>query len=193
MAEEIPKLWTPDVRVLGASIAEVVKAYALLLEVRYPQHDRAFDLRTKSDPLAANAEAVVFSWLRWHGMSPTLSDDPGIGGPDYLCSPKLCKPFMIEVTTLKSETVSGRSGWPDQLDDRVRSFAMITPNLWSKTKAKAPQLGGHETARVLAICLTHAGAGVLLGSLAAEWLMTSQPNSRFPWARLFRSSETSLT
>jgi hypothetical protein len=57
---------------------------------------------------------------------------------------------------------------------------MITPNLWYKTKNKAAQLGGHEIARVHAICLTHIGADVLLGTLAAQWLMTSQPKLSVP-------------
>jgi len=178
--EDAPKLWTPDARVLGASIAEIVKAYSLFLEVRYPDHYRAFQFRTTSDSNAANAEAVVFSWLRLQGLSPTLADTPGLGGPDFLCSPMSFAPFLIEVTSLKPEVVSERSGWPDELNDRTHSFAMITPNLWSKTKNKAAQLGGHEIARVLAICLTHMGADVLLGSLAAKWLVTSQPKISVP-------------
>jgi len=178
--EDSLKLWTPGERVLGASISEIVKAYSLLLEVRYPDHHRAFHLRTASDANAANAEAVAFSWLRWHGLSPTLSDAPGLGGPDFLCSPMLAAPFLIEVTSLRPDAVSERSGWPDELNDRAHSFAMITPNLWSKTRNKASQLGGHEIARVLAICLTHMGAGALLGTLAAEWLMTSPPKLSVP-------------
>jgi hypothetical protein len=82
---------------------------------------------------------------------------------------------LLEVTSLKPEAVSERSGWPDELSDRARAFGMITTNLWRKAKAKAPQLGGHEVARVLAICLTHPAAGALVGTLAAQWLMTSQP------------------
>lgn len=173
--EDLPRLWTPDARVLGASVSDVVKAYSLLLEVRYPDHDRAFRLRTVSDPNAANAEAVMFSWLRWHGFSPTPADAPGLGGPDFLCSPPLAAPFLLEVTSLSPDAVSQRSGWPDELSDKARSFAMITPNLWSKAKNKASQLGGHEIARVLAVCLAHIGADALLSTLAAQWLMTSEP------------------
>ncbi len=178
--DSAPALWTPAPRLLGASIADVANAYSLLLEIRYPEHHRAFQFRAASDPAAANAEAVVFSWLRSQGMSPTPSDSPGLGGPDYLCSPMFSKPFLLEVTSLKPDAVSARSEWPDALSERAHSFAMITPNLWSKTKAKASQLGGHEVARVLTICLTHMGAGALLGTLAAEWLMTSQPKLSVP-------------
>jgi hypothetical protein len=175
MGKGASKLWTPAPRVLCAGIGDVVKAYSLLLEIRHPDHHRAFQLRSASDPVAANAEAVVFSWLRSQGMEPSLSDAPGTGGPDYLCSPRSSSPFLIEVTSLDPDAASARSGWPNELSDRAQSFAMITPSLWSKAKGKASQLGGHEVARVLAICLTHVGAGALLGTLAAEWFMTSEP------------------
>lgn len=175
-----PRLWTPEPPLLGASISDTVKAYSPLLEMRYPDHHRSFQLRTASDPDAASAEAVVFSWLRSQALSPTPSDAPGIGGPDYLCSPRFSAPFLIEVTSLKADAVSARSGWPDELSERAHSFGMITPSLWSKARAKASQLAGHDIARVLAICLTHVGAGALLGTLAAEWLMTSQPKLSVP-------------
>ena len=103
--EGSPRLWTPDARVLGASVSEVVKAYSLLLEVRYPDHYRAFRPRMANDANAANAEAVMF-WLRWHGLSPTPADEPGVGGPDFLCSPPLAAPFLLEVTTLNPDAVS---------------------------------------------------------------------------------------
>jgi hypothetical protein len=178
--EDFPRLWTPNARVLGATVSEVVKAYSLLLEIRYPDHFRAFRLRTVNDPTAANAEAVMFSWLRWHGFSPTPADAPGLGGPDFLCSPPLAAPFLLEVTSLKPDAVSQRSGWPDELTDKAHAFAMITPKLWSKAKNKAAQLGGHEIARILAVCLTHTGADVLLSTLAAQWLMTSDPKLSVP-------------
>jgi hypothetical protein len=86
--EDASKLWTPDARTLGASVSEIVQAYSVFLEVHFPDQHRTFRLRTVSDPNAANAEAVIFSWLRWHSLSPTPADAPGSGGPDFLCSPR---------------------------------------------------------------------------------------------------------
>ena len=80
-----PQIWVPEHADVGATVADIVRAYSLLLEVRCPDHHRSFQIRAASDPDAANAEAVVFSWLRSQGMSPTPSDAPGIGGHDYLC------------------------------------------------------------------------------------------------------------
>jgi hypothetical protein len=145
------------------------------LEIRYPDHHKSFRDRLENDCHAAQAEAVMFSWLRSQQMMPTLADVPGAGGPDFFCSPDSAEPFLIEVTSLKTDAIEQRSGWPDELTQRADSFGMITPNLWSKTRAKARQLGDRPVGRVLAICLSHIGAGALLGTLAAEWSMTSEP------------------
>lgn len=173
------EIWVPQENRLRTTVADIVRAYTLLLEIR-PDHHRSFRSRLESDPDAARAEAVVFSWLRSRRMMPTLSDAPGTGGPDYLCLPDSDEPFLIEVTSLKKDAVEQRSGWPDELSERAQSFGMITPNLLSKARAKARQLGGHDVGRVLAICLSHIGAGALLGTLAAEWLMTSEPKLSVP-------------
>ena len=174
-------IWTPQQnRRCLATIADTVKAYSLLLEICYPSHNKSFRDRLENNPHAAQAEAVVFSWLRSQQMAPTLADAPGVGGPDYLCSPPSAEPFLIEVTSLKKDAVEKRSGWPDELTQQAESFGMITPNLWSKTRAKARQLGDRDVARVLAICLRHIGAGALLGNLAAEWFMTSEPRISAP-------------
>ena len=117
----------------------------------------------------------MFSWLRAWRYKPMIADLPGVGGPDFLCAPEGEQPFVVEVTTLNAEAVSGRSGWPNELNDRVGNFSMITPSLWSKTKSKAAQLASQACPRVLAICLAHVASSALLGTLAARWLMTSEP------------------
>lgn len=174
-------IWTPQQnRRCLATVADIVEAYSVLLESCYPNHYKPFRDRLENDRHAAQAEAVVFSWLRSQQMVPEGNDEPGVGGPDYLCLPDSAEPFLIEVASLNKDAVERRSGWPDELTERADSFSMITPNLWSKTKRKAPQLGGHEVARVLAICLSHIGSEALLGNLAVEWSMTSEPRISVP-------------
>jgi hypothetical protein len=92
--------------------------------------------------------------------------------------------LLVEVTSLNREAVERRSGWPDELSTRAGSFGMITPNLWSKAKAKAPQLADVDATRVLVVCLSHIGASALLGTLAAEWLMISEPKIEVPLAQI---------
>jgi hypothetical protein len=180
--EKEARLWVPDGNrhYLGDSIQELVKAYLLFLEVCYRDHLKPFEDTLGSDPDAAKAEAVVFSWLRLQRHRPNLAESPGVGGVDYLCTPEARGPFLVEVTHLNRDAVVQRSGWPDELSDVARTFGQITPNLWSKARAKAPQLAGHEVPRVLAICLSHIGASVLLDRLAAQWLMISEPKIELP-------------
>jgi hypothetical protein len=177
------ELWTPSEGMISFSpdkIEDVLVAYSLFLEVCYPEHKKHFEARLRSNPDAARSEAVVFSWLRAQGHRPKIAESPEKGGMDYICFPDTEGPFLIEVTSLKKEAVELRSGWPDELNEVARSFSMITPNLWSKALDKAPQLGGHDFPRVLCISLIHVGASVLVGTLAAEWLMMSEPKIEIP-------------
>jgi hypothetical protein len=179
-------LWVPrkDRRTsLGDSVGDVVNAYAAFLEVRHKDHRKQFEARLRADPDAAKAEAVIFSWLRMQGLGPHVAESTTSGGSDFLCVSEGIKhkqPFLLEVTTLKREAVEQRSGWPDELNDVAHSFSMITLNLWSKARYKAPQLAEQKVPRVLAICLTHVGASVLLGTLAAKWLMMSESKIAVP-------------
>jgi len=158
----------------------VVKSYQLLLEVRDRKRLEAFDRRLKADEQAGTAEAVIFAWLRQLRFDPEWAEDLATGGPDFMCYPEGYPPFLVEVTTISKEAAEKRSGWPDQLDDAVHVFGMITPNLFSSARKKAPQLAGHQAARVLAVCLSHIGASALLGTFAAEWLMTSETKIAVP-------------
>lgn len=182
--EKQARLWVPnaDRGYSGDSIQGLVKAYSLFLEVCFRDHLKSFEDRLGSDPDAANAEAVVFSWLRHQGHRPNLAESLSAGGGDYLCTPESRRPFLVEVTHLNKDAVEQRSGWPDELSEVARSFSQITPNLWSKARGKAPQLADHEGPRVLAICLAHIAASVLLGRLAAQWLMISEPKIEVPLA-----------
>jgi hypothetical protein len=84
------RIWTPDPESSvwqGNTLEDVVQAYALFLEVCYPQVLRQFQGRLDSDPDAANAEGAVFSWLRSLGLAPIVNEDPSQGGVDYLCLP----------------------------------------------------------------------------------------------------------
>jgi hypothetical protein len=134
----------------GDTVDEVANAYSLFLEVCHPDHLKLFKNRLRSDPDAAKAEAVVFSWLRWQRYEPHVAESPGSGGVDYLCASESKKPFFIEVTHLNRDAVARQSEWPDELSEVARIFSMITPKLSSKTRAMASQLAEQGAPRILA-------------------------------------------
>jgi hypothetical protein len=179
MEDKTTNLWIPDEGQhppLTDTIQDVINAYLLYLEICNPDHLRNFRARLESDSDAAISEAIVFSWLRAQRYQPQIFESPSEGGVDYICLPEAEKPFLIEVTKLSKDAVEQKSGIPDVLDEAAWSFSMITPQLLAKVQKKAPQLKNHDLPRVLAICLTHVGSSLLLGTLAAEWLMISEPH-----------------
>jgi hypothetical protein len=165
-------------------LENVTKAYSVFLEVCAADQHTAFLNRLTSAPDAAKAEAAVFSWLRAGKLAPIINEQVGRGGIDYLCSPPNSIPFLLEVTSLSKAAVVSKSGWPDSLDEVAQAFSVITPQLAGKGQSKAPQLATGQVGipRVLAICLAHPGASALLSTLAAEWLMVSDPVIQMPIA-----------
>jgi hypothetical protein len=174
------RIWTPQTPNGAATVAECIEAYREFLRVLYPQHLKAFDSRRQADPDSACAEAVVFSVLRTERQEPSVAEVLGSGGPDFLCLPGSDRAYFLEVTSLDRAAVERRSDWPDKISDQGRWFGDITRSVCNKCAQKAPQLAGRPAPRVLAICTTHSGASVLLGTLAAEDLMTPEASVSVP-------------
>jgi hypothetical protein len=139
-------------------------------------HYAQYMKRVKSDPKAAEAEAVVFSWLRAEKRNPHIHEDTGTGGPDFQCEPASGDPFLVEVTSLDSEMVSKRSGLPVEVSGSgAGAYGLLTQKLKAKAKEKAGQLSDQSFPSVLAIVSDHGFASILMDKLPAEYLMTSAP------------------
>ena len=111
-------------------------------------HCTQFPKRENSDPQTAQAEAVVFSWLRTEKPEPRLFEDAGTGGPDF-CTYSDSDHLLVEATSLDSEMVSERSGLPTQITGSGGgAFALMTKKLKTKAKSKAVQLAGHKVPTV---------------------------------------------
>ncbi len=174
MNDDEPRLWTPQTPFRAATVDEGIEAYRVFLRVLYPEHLRAFDSRRESDSDSAVAEAVVFSVLRAARLEPVIAEGLGTGGPDFLCLPGSDRAFFVEATSLDQAAVERRAGWPDTIADEARWFGGITRSLCNKCAQKASQLADLPSPRLLAICSTHVGAGVLLDTIAAEALMVPE-------------------
>ena len=68
-------------------------------------HCTQFLKRENSDPQAAQAEAVVFSWLRAEKVEPRLFEDAGTGGPDFCCAYSGSDRFLLEVTSKELHSI----------------------------------------------------------------------------------------
>lgn len=167
----------------GDTLRDVLEYYRCYLTRNrdLADHRTQFLKRESRDPRAAQAEAVVFSWLWAEKLNPYLFEDAGTGGPDFCSTYSGSNRFLVEATSLDSEMVSERSGLPTEIRARGGgAFALITEKLKAKAQSKASQLAGHGVPTVLAITSDHAFASLLMDKLAAEYLMTSAPQINVP-------------
>ncbi|HEY6195527.1 MAG TPA: hypothetical protein VI504_10830 [Candidatus Eisenbacteria bacterium] len=164
----------------SSSSEETVIAYEELLKRLYPESVKGFQARRSSAPDAALAEAITFSWLRAAHLNPRISDAPGTGGPDLLCSSEIAGEFSVEVTALDGDALADRTGIPNQAESGGGWFSDDTLKLQSVVKRKASQLSVSSLPRVLAICASHPASSALLGRVGAEELMTSPPRYTVP-------------
>jgi hypothetical protein len=168
---------------LGDALQDVVNSYRCYLGRNRDLGNQCtqFLKREKSDPAAAQAEAVVFSWLRAEKLEPRLFEDAGTGGPDFCATHANTERFLIEATSLDSQMVAERSGLAAEITGAGGgAFGLITDKLKAKAQSKAKQLSGRGMPTVLAIASDHAFASILMDSLAAEYLMTSAPQINVP-------------
>jgi len=166
MAQIISKLPSEDWNLDG-----LVKSYALWLEVKAPEHLSAFRQRLNSDPEAARAEGVVFGLLRGAALNPGMGEVIGKGGVDFICEPRNHSKFAVEVTSLRTETVTKASGLQSPVGVGG-FFGQVTTALMREAVNKATQLADYPMPRLLVIATEHEGASMVMGTHAAEELLT---------------------
>lgn len=162
---------------------EVVESFAEYIRAESPKNLKSFLDRTRADPEAAMAEAMVFGMLQQLQLKPTIADEPGIGGADFLCqyrpiwfSDSASWRLIVEATTLEPTAVERNSGWRNEVPDKITGgpFSMITERITARASDKIRQLSQYQMPRVLAIVSSHIGADTLLSSsLAAESVLVS--------------------
>lgn len=163
------------------SISDVVASYVNWLEVKAPAHSKTFRQRVEHEREAAEAEAIVFAVLHAKHKNPRPSEIIGIGGVDFHCRPLNEPEFVVEVTALKIDTVTRKSGLAGPLEsNRVSSFAMITGALLTEAIGKAAQMAKYKMPRILFIVSSHPDASLLLGSHGARELLTGTTSFTVP-------------
>ncbi len=162
-------------------INEIVDDYKTYLTVKYPSHLDPFNSRFKNSPESARAEAVLFSILRANFKSVSLAEDINSGGPDFFCKTEETQ-FLLEVRSLKADTLENQSGIKSKIPENASGqwFSMITDVLRTTASDKAMQVSGFPMPRILAITTEHLAGDFLLGSHAAELMLTSDSKIAVP-------------
>lgn len=163
--------------VTASSVDEVVDYYwRYLARNKFDGHLKRFKDRLSADPKSAEAEAVVFSWLRAEKQQPEIFEDNSKGGPDFRCSPTPQSGFLTEVTSLDSVSLSTKSGLPLKISGAGGgAYALISQKLRTTVQSKAAQLGGQSLPGVLAITSAYDFSGLLMNQMAAQNLLTGDP------------------
>ena len=167
-----PDLIDPTTR-FEPSLLKAVEAYSMWLSVIAPQHKVSFEKRLKEDAEAAHAEAVVFTILRQKNLHPKPGEVIGQqGGVDFICTPKGHPKFAVEVTAIRTETVTKASGLPHPASlAEFRGFSQITGHLMREAVSKATQLADYPMPRVLVIATRHDEAALLMNARSAAELL----------------------
>jgi hypothetical protein len=181
-------------RATETQIHDLVDSFWIFLSRNgYTAHLESFKRRLKDDEKAADAEAVVFSFLWSAKRHPDMSEVPGKGGPDFCCCISSEEKFLVEVTSLDSVSVSDRSGLPEKISGPGGSaYALITSKLQGVAKRKAPQLSEHPYPRVLAITLKYDFAGLLMDRRAASELLVGKTWFHVPIGQLDAPTYTTV-
>ena len=112
--------WTTPIRI---EITEGMKTvYDLLDEYKdfLDGTDRfeSFEGLRCAEPEAARAEAVAYSFFKWHGYDIQVEETPNEGGVDFRIQAENTI-FVVEVTSIRRETYTEHSGMPERITSGV--------------------------------------------------------------------------
>lgn len=140
---------------------------------------KQFAKRLRAQPEAAQAEAVVYHFLSVKKLNPQFLESPSLGGLDFECYFGEEK-FAVEVTSFADETVTNRSGFPDELSELgYINLPSIISLVRSRISQKAVQASAYVGPRVLAIGSTHIVSSVLF-TVGVEEFLTGETQIAFP-------------
>ena len=153
-------------------VPELVDNYKHFLDANYPNHVKPFCNRLRDQPESARAEAVVYSFFEANHADVQVEEDIGKGGVDFRCKASKAE-FVAEVTRLDPESVTGKSGVPNEFPETGSGYhySMITDLLRRKASKKAFQMSKYNCPRLLVITSEHTEALGLLGMEGAENLL----------------------
>jgi hypothetical protein len=167
---------------MGHSIGLVFDSYCrYLLAVHGEAYAAQYIKRWKQDAEPPKAEAVVFAWAKASGFNPEIRDLASTGGPDFYCAPNVGSPFILEVTCIKSQTVTSQSHLSEDIGSPGGPFSLITRALNQRVKSKWKQIKASDPIPwVIAIASFHTKSSILLDRMAALNLLISDPFIRCP-------------
>lgn len=146
---------------LAAEIDDVVAAYRSHLAGDVGKKLlKRFDLRLKTAPGAARAEAITFDFLIGERLEPKVLEDASTGGADFECV-SYGERFVVEVTALGDDAVTKSSGISDDLSGARAQYVDLNAmllQLRSRVSGKVKQVRSYALPAVVVIASAHPAA-----------------------------------
>ena len=160
---------------MAADAGYVLESYADYLLAH--GHRKLWAQFRKRPREAQIAEAMVFRALQDLGANPAIADQPGRGGPDFLCLGGTPQQFMVEATSLLPDRVTKQSRIPNRVPEDMEggAFGLLTAQIDETATRKRLQFKNLGMPGILAIASTHFGAPLLMDAQAAMNALISQP------------------
>ena len=138
--------------------------YKHFLNSNHPENSNSFHQRCNSQPEAARAEAVVFSFFKQNGYDIRVEETRSEGGVDFRVQTANTE-FVTEVASIKKEAFTRRSGAPER---PIRGYYTDLYRVAQKTREvaynKTEQMSGYNCPTILIITCEHPEYGYLLRS-----------------------------
>ena len=179
--------WTTPIRI---EITEGMKTVYDLLDKYKDFLDgtnrfESFDDLCCAEPEAARAEAVAYSFFKWHGYDIQVEETPNEGGVDFRIQAENTN-FVVEVTSILREIYTEHSGMPERIiSGRAGSVSPYkVPHLIrSQVSGKARQMSEYDCPRILVITCEHPEYVYFLDKkepFGPAGLLTSPPKIEIP-------------
>ena len=167
------------------TVYDLLDEYRNFLDANQPEHSNSFRQRCNHEPEAAQAEAVVFSFLQWHGYNIRVEETGSEGGVDFRVQTESTD-FVVEVTSILRDTFTEHSGSPENITSGKGYSVDLyrVPHLIrSEASSKADQMSGYDCPRILVIACEHPEYADFLYDKEAfgpAMLLTSPPKIEIP-------------
>ena len=142
----------------GKTVCDLLDEYKYFLKIYHSERCKSFHKLCCTEPEAARAEAVVFSFLQWNGYDIQVEETGNEGGVDFRAQKENTE-FVIEVTSIRRETFTEHSGVPENPWASGRGVHVddydIAHLIRSEASGKADQMSGYDCPRILVIACEH--------------------------------------
>ena len=147
-------------------VYDLLGEYKCFLETYHSERCKSFHELCCTQPEAARAEAVIFSFFRWNGYDIRVEEILSRGGVDFRVQTENTE-FVVEVTSIAKRTFTRRSGAPE-IPISGKGYHpdpyKVARQIRNKALEKEKQMTGYDCPTILTITCEHPEYGYFLQS-----------------------------